>query len=143
MVVQVPDDEFGIVGPAPDGFIPCDESPFRPLPVGIEIAAAFEFDAVQMSGKALEFFHQRFSDPAAARWRSHTKVGNGCHTTRNPIEEIAKDFTLAIRGDKERAHGDAFLKRSAWHEAKCACVLAVKGKHVIAPALIGEVADGN
>lgn len=143
MVVQVPDDEFGIVRAASDGFVPCDESPFRPLPVGIEVPAAFEFDAVEVGGEAFEFFHQRFADSAATSCRCHAKVGDGCIAASHAIEEIAEDLILFVRGDKQRALGDAFLKGPAWHEAESPCIFAVECKHVIAPILVREVVDGE
>ncbi len=137
MVVQVPDDEFGIVRASPNGFVPCDGSPLWPLAVGIEVAAAFEFDAVEVAGEAFEFIYQRFSDSAAASCRGHAKVGDGCHTARHAIEEIAEDFIVFVRGDKESALGDAFLKCNAWHEAEGARIFAIEGEHVIAPVLVG------
>lgn len=70
-------------------------------------------------------------------------MGDGCHATCHAIEEIPEDLILSIRGDKERALGDAFLKSSAWHEAEGACILAVEGKYLIAPILAGEVVDGD
>lgn len=50
---------------------------------------------------------------------------------------------MGIRGDKQRALGDTFLERPAWHEAEGAGVLAVEGEHVIAPILSGQVVDGD
>ncbi len=96
-----------------------------------------------MGGEAFEFIHQGFSDSTSASCLGHAKVGDGCHAASYAIEEIAENFILIIRGDKECALGDAFLKRTAWHEAEGACIFAVEGEHIIAPALVGEVVDGD
>ncbi len=121
----MPDDDIRIVRSTANGVASGNEAPFRPLMVGIKVTTAFEPNAIQSSGEAFEFVHQRFSDPLPSSFGGDTKVSDGCHTVGHAVEKIAENLILCVGGHKQSALGNALLERPPWHEAKSAGMFSI------------------